>query len=100
MKRIKINTLLKEGKPGEDAVIGGWVRTKRISKNVAFIAMNDGSTLRNIQVVVNPERVPFELLDDIHTGASLRVQGLVTVSPGAGQDIELEAVGIEVLGKA
>jgi asparaginyl-tRNA synthetase len=100
MKRIKILKLLQEGQPGQEVVIGGWVRTKRISKNVAFIAMNDGSTLRNIQVVVNPERVAFELLDEIHTGASLRVEGLVTASPGSGQDIELEAIAIEVLGKA
>lgn len=100
MKRIKIKELLKTGQPGSEATIAGWVRTKRISKNVAFIAMNDGSTLRNIQVVVNPERIDMNILDNIHTGASLKVEARVVESPGTGQDIELEAVDLTVLGKS
>ncbi len=100
MKRIKIAKLLNTGEPGGMAVIGGWVRTKRISKNVAFIAMNDGSTIRNIQVVVSPEHNDLDILDEIHTGASLMVEGLVVESPGSGQRIEIEARKLTLLGKA
>jgi asparaginyl-tRNA synthetase len=99
MNRIKIEALLRTGKPGTEETIAGWVRTKRISKNVAFIAMNDGSTIRNLQVVVNPERVEISMLDDVHTGASLKIRGLVVESPGSGQTIELEALEVIILGK-
>lgn len=99
-ERIKIGELLAGGVPGQQVVLGGWVRTKRISKNVAFIALNDGSTLQNLQVVVNPELVDLSALDDVYTGASLRIDGRVVASPGAGQALEVEALKVELLGKA
>ncbi len=100
MKRVKIKEVLETGHPGNESVIAGWVRTKRISKNVAFINLNDGSTIRNIQVVVNPDLAGMDILDDIHTGASLRISGKLVASPGTGQAIELEAIDIMLLGKA
>ncbi|HRZ41431.1 MAG TPA: asparagine--tRNA ligase [Bacteroidales bacterium] len=99
-ERIKIRELLAGGVPGQQVVLGGWVRTKRISKNVAFIALNDGSTLQNLQVVVNPELVDLSVLDEVYTGASLRIDGRVVASPGAGQALEVEALKVELLGKA
>ncbi len=100
MKRIKILNLLKSDNYGDEVLVMGWVRTKRISKNVAFLNINDGSVIHNLQVVVNPEKVDFALLDKIHSGASIAVQGIITSSPGQGQNVELEAVSLEVLGGA
>jgi len=100
MKRIKIVDLLKSTDYGSTAVVKGWVRTKRESKNVAFIAMNDGSTINNIQIVVDPENVDFTVLANVHTGAALAVTGEIKQSEGKGQTIEIIAKEISVLGKA
>jgi asparaginyl-tRNA synthetase len=100
MKRTKIVEMLDRGEAGSRVTAAGWVRTKRISKNVAFIALNDGSTIRNLQVVIAPERVNLSILDDVHTGASLRIEGVLVESPGSGQRVELNAEVMELLGKA
>jgi len=85
----------------EQAVLlKGWVRTKRASKNVAFIAMNDGSCLANIQVVANTTQFDEDLLRRVTTGACLAVQGTLAPSQGAGQSSEVLATSIEVLGEA
>jgi asparaginyl-tRNA synthetase len=77
----------------------GWVRSKRGSKNVCFIALNDGSTLHNIQIVV--EGVHFDdTLKVINTGASILVEGKLVVSKGSGQAVELLAHKLEIIGKA
>jgi asparaginyl-tRNA synthetase len=77
----------------------GWVRSKRGSKNVCFIALNDGSTLHNIQIVV--EGVHFEdTLKVINTGASILVEGKLVVSKGEGQAVELLAHKLEIMGQA
>ncbi|MEA3446001.1 MAG: asparagine--tRNA ligase [Bacteroidota bacterium] len=78
----------------------GWVRTKRGSKNVAFLAMNDGSCLHNIQVVVDFEIIPDELLLKVHSGAALSVTGKLIESAGSGQSVEISAEKIEILGEA
>ena len=78
----------------------GWVRTKRESKNVAFIALNDGSTIRNLQIVADPQLFGEEVMKKITTGASLSVKGTLNESLGKGQSIELTATEIEVLGEA
>ena len=80
--------------------VKGWVRTKRGNKNVAFIALNDGSTINNIQIVVNPNDFPEELLKNITTGACLRVEGMLVQSVGSGQPVEVQAREIEIYGKA
>ena len=85
----------------EQAVLlKGWVRTKRASKNVAFIAMNDGSCLANIQVVANTAQFDEDLLRRVTTGACLAVQGTLAPSQGAGQSSEVLATSIVVLGEA
>ncbi len=100
MTRLKIKEILKSGKAGSKVVAKGWVRTKRGSKNVNFIALNDGSTIHNLQVVVNVESFDEALLRDINTGAALAVTGELAESAGSGQNIELIASEIDLLGKA
>jgi len=98
--RIKIKELLSTGSVGSDVTIKGWVRTKRENKAVAFIALNDGSIIHNIQVVVDVPNFDENLLKDISTGACLRVTGLLVASQGKGQSVEIQAKEIEVYGKA
>ena len=100
VKRTEIKTLLQSTSYGNEVNVKGWVRTKRGSKNVAFIALNDGSTIKNVQVVVevNPENE--KILDRIHTGAALSVDGEIVESMGSGQKVEVQAKKIELLGEA
>ncbi|WP_340111521.1 asparagine--tRNA ligase [Maribellus mangrovi] len=100
MTRLKIKEILTSGKAGSEAVAKGWVRTKRGSKNVNFIALNDGSTINNLQVVVEVESFDEALLRDINTGAAIAVTGELAESAGSGQNIELTAKKIDLLGKA
>ena len=78
----------------------GWVRTKRGNKNVAFIALNDGSCVANMQVVVDLAKFDEELLRKVTTGACLRVDGRLVASCGAGQGVEVQASSIEIYGTA
>lgn len=80
--------------------VRGWVRTKRGSKNVAFIALNDGSTLHNLQLVVNLDEIPESALAFVHTGASVSATGKLVPSAGSGQAVELAVAQIELLGAA
>lgn len=100
MKRTEIKQLLQTAKGGEKVNIKGWVRTKRGSKNVNFIALNDGSTLQNLQVVADLTIISEDILQRIHTGACISVNGDLVESQGSGQHIELNAQTIEVLGEA
>ncbi len=100
MKRIKIKELLADGKPGDKTLVKGWVRTKRTSKNVIFIALNDGSTLHNLQIIADAETFSEQLIHDINTGAALAVSGTMEASKGSEQKMDLVAQKIEVLGKA
>ena len=83
-----------------DVTVKGWVRTKRGNKNVAFIALNDGSCAANIQVVVDVAAFDEELLRRITTGACLRVDGVLVESMGSGQPVEVQAKTIEIYGTA
>jgi asparaginyl-tRNA synthetase len=100
MKRLKIKEILSTGKPGTEILAKGWVRTRRGSKNVNFIALNDGSTIHNLQVVADATKFDEQLLREINTGASLSVEGVLAESQGSGQNVELLADKIELLGKA
>ncbi|MCK9206462.1 MAG: asparagine--tRNA ligase [Salinivirgaceae bacterium] len=100
LKRTKIVNVLKSDGFGSKVCVKGWVRTKRGSKNVAFIALNDGSTINNIQIVADLEQINESILSRIHTGASLSVIGTVIASQGSGQKVEVAATAIEVLGEA
>ena len=97
MKRIK--ALLSET-PGQEVVVKGWVRTKRGNKNVAFIALNDGSTINNIQIVCDVANFDEEMMKQITTGACISVKGMLVESMGSGQAVEVQAKEIEVLGTA
>ena len=97
IKRIK--EILQEA-PGGEVLVKGWVRTKRGNKNVAFIALNDGSTIHNLQVVCDPAKFGEELLKQVTTGACLAVTGKLVESQGSGQAVEVQATAIEVLGTA
>ncbi len=100
MARMSIAELLKSAEVNSTVTVKGWVRTKRGNKKVAFIALNDGSTINNIQIVVDVEKFDVELLKDITTGACLRVEGLLVESVGSGQRVEVQAGEIEIYGKA
>ena len=100
MKREKIKDVLKSAEVGKEILVKGWARTKRGSKNVNFIALNDGSTIHNLQVVAAVENFNEETLRTITTGASLAVTGTLNQSQGSGQSVELVATGIDVLGLA
>ena len=100
MKRLKIVDLLSSTAFGESVCIKGWVRTRRGSKQVAFVAVNDGSTINNIQVVIDISQFDEELLKDITTGACICVTGLLVASQGQGQTAEIQAKEIEIYGKA
>ena len=96
--RTKIKDLLKE-EPGKEVIAKGWVRTKRGNKQVKFIALNDGSTINNIQVVAETESFDEELIKKITTGASLCVRGELVESIGSGQRVEIKAKEIELYGE-
>lgn len=99
-ERIRISQLL-HSKPESQAVtVKGWVRTKRGNKNVAFIALNDGSTINNIQVVVDVATFDENILKDVTTGACICVEGVLVASVGSGQPVEVQARNIEIYGKA
>ena len=95
-----IANILKEAEAGATITAKGWVRTKRDSKNVIFININDGSTLKNIQVVANPNQFDDNLLSQITTGAGIAVTGLLVNSQGQGQNVELQAQEITIYGMA
>ena len=96
--RIKIADLLKSEDYDKIVNVKGWVRTRRGSKSVNFIALNDGSTIKNIQLVADVADFDQELLKQITTGACLSVDGKLVKSIGGGQNVEVQATKIEVLG--
>ncbi|WP_296091072.1 asparagine--tRNA ligase [Alloprevotella tannerae] len=98
IKRTKIIDVLKRTDFDTIVNVRGWVRTKRGSKNVIFIALNDGSTINNVQIVANTETFNAELVKDITTGACLSVHGTLVQSQGSGQTVEIQAKKIEILG--
>lgn len=100
MKRTDIVDLVGTEKVNVKVNAKGWVRTKRQSKNVAFIALNDGSTIRNLQVVADVAAIGEDVLSKINTGASVSVDGMLVESGGSGQANELQAESIEILGVA
>lgn len=98
MKRTKVVDALVSTDFGKDINVKGWVRSHRSSKAVDFIALNDGSTIKNIQIVVDPSLVDADLLKSITTGACLSVVGTLVESQGAGQASEIQCKKIEVYG--
>ena len=98
MKRTKIVDALSCTDFGKDINVKGWVRSHRSSKAVDFIALNDGSTIKNIQVVVDPSTIDEDKLKSITTGACISVVGTLVESQGAGQTSEIQCKEIEIYG--
>ena len=98
ISRTKVVDLLKRRDFGAMVNVKGWVRTRRGSKQVNFIALNDGSTINNVQIVVDLSNFDEEILKLITTGACISVNGELTESIGSGQAAEIQAREIEVLG--
>lgn len=98
-KRIKVAELLKR-ESGSSVVVKGWVRTKRGNKNISFVALNDGSTVKNIQIVFEASLFNEEILKHITTGACISVKGDLTPSIGSGQSVEIQAQEVEIYGTA
>jgi len=97
MRRIKDYL---NGQPEKNITVKGWVRTKRGNKNVAFIALNDGSTINNIQIVCDVDSFDEDLMKKITTGACICVTGDLVTSQGSGQAVEVQAKTIEIYGLA
>jgi len=100
MQKKSVKEILAVLETGEALMVQGWVRTKRVSKNVAFITLNDGSTIKNLQIVVDNYTKAFEKIDNIHTGSALEVTGKLITSIGSGQTVELQAEDIIIRGDA
>ena len=98
MKRTKVIDALKRTDFGSEITVKGWVRSKRGSKGIFFIALNDGSTIKNVQIVGEDQNFDEEVVKQITTGACLSVTGVLVESPAAGQSSEIQAREIEVLG--
>ena len=97
----RIVEILRTGQPEQKVTIQGWVRTKRELKEFAFMEVNDGSSLANLQVVLNPDLPNYqEVLKRLNTGASVAVTGALVPSPGKGQKIELKADFVELYGES
>ena len=100
MKRIKVKEVLALPYVGTDVLVKGWVRTKRGNKNISFIALNDGSTINNIQIVIDSSVFDENLIKEITTGACIAVKGCLVESQGQGQKVEINASSIELYGKS
>jgi asparaginyl-tRNA synthetase len=100
MKRMQIKNLLNSKTAADRIRVGGWVRTRRDSKGFSFLEVNDGSCLKNLQVIVDEAVPAFSQLKDVTTGAAVDIEGALVESPGAGQQWEVRAVDVRLLGRA
>src|SRR3954465_10331381 len=100
MNHTKVIDLLSSQEFDKPVHVKGWVRTKRGNKNIAFIAINDGSVIHNVQVVAEVAQFPEEVMKLITTGACIGVKGTLVKSQGQGQTVEIQAKEIEVYGPA
>ena len=100
MKRTKIVDIFDPAHLNTKVCVKGWVRTRRGNKHVQFVALNDGSTIKTVQIVFDLEKFTDEELKPITTGSSLRVEGLLVPSMGKGQTCEIQAETIEIYGTA
>jgi asparaginyl-tRNA synthetase len=100
MEHTQVKELLNAASIGQSAIAKGWVRTKRGNKNVAFVALNDGSTIHNLQLVIDPNQIGEELLKRITTGACIRAVGNIVASQGSGQATEMQVTDLSIYGEA
>lgn len=100
MKRTKISDIFDPALIGGEVDVMGWVRTRRGNKNVQFVALNDGSTIRNLQIVFDLAKFNEEELKAVTTGSSIHVHGKLVESMGKGQTCEVQAETLEIFGSA
>ena len=100
MKRTEIINALQLAGEGQLINVKGWVRSRRGNKNVSFIALNDGSTIKNIQIVVDLAQFPEENLKPVTTGSCISATGHLVASQGSGQAVEIQLTELEVYGTA
>ena len=100
MQRTVIIDALKRTDFGAQINVRGWVRSRRGNKQVSFIALNDGSTIKNIQIVVDLEKFDEERLKPVTTGSCISATGILVESQGAGQAVEIQLTDLEVYGTA
>jgi len=100
MKRQRIKAILNSTTTPVPVLVMGWVRTKRESKAFSFLEINDGSTILNLQIVVDAGIADYEILKQISTGASVQVEGTLVASQGKGQSVEVQASAVKLIGAA
>ncbi|MBF0210568.1 MAG: asparagine--tRNA ligase [Desulfamplus sp.] len=100
MERVKINRLLESQKPIDKVIVKGWVRTKRDSKEFSFMELNDGSCLKNIQIIADSQLENYSQIGAITTGSAVAVEGRLVESPGKGQKWEIHADKVDVISVA
>ena len=100
MRRTRVNDAVQSQVPMSSVLVKGWVRTRRDSKGFSFIELNDGSCLQNLQIVVDDDSDASASVKQISTGAAVEVEGALVASPGKGQQWELQASRIAILGGA
>jgi len=98
MKRTRVADVLRDTEYGKQVCVKGWVRTHRSSKAVDFIALNDGSTIKNVQIVADPQKIGDEQLRQITTGTCICATGTLVESPAQGQASEIQCESIEIYG--
>ena len=99
-KRNKVKQIFTETQMGSKLCVKGWVRNKRSSKNIVFISLNDGSTINNLQLVIDGVDISSDILKQINTGACIVAFGILSDSQGSGQSVELKVISLEILGTA
>jgi asparaginyl-tRNA synthetase len=100
MERTKICAVLKMSEPGATLTVMGWVRNRRMSKNVGFITLNDGSCFDSLQIVADFQLIDEGLVQKAATGSAIAVKGILQASAGSGQAFELSATSLEIIGEA
>lgn len=100
MKRTRIKRLLQADTPMDDVLVNGWVRTKRDSKTFSFMELNDGSCLKNIQIIADSKLDNYSEINRITTGSALTIRGRLLKSPGKGQAWEIHADTVQIIGTA
>ncbi len=100
MKRTRVIDALNSSAPVDHLLVKGWVRTRRDSKDFSFLEVNDGSCLKNLQVIVEESLPAFKHLKEVNTGAAVEIEGALLESPGKGQKWELKATELRLVGPA
>ena len=98
MQRSKIKDIFAQEQAGGDVLVQGWVKTRRSSKAVTFVQITDGSTLQDLQIVIDEDNGDHESASGLTTGCSVSVEGVLVESPGQGQKYEVQAKTLTVLG--